>query len=196
MSGGMSNTAHGRSPSALSFGQSPIYFFSSECQVQHYRHGQPPHKQISSKPLRSVPLDLATSHAEEDAFPLYTESPTPALALQVSFLKRGGTQWDYHFVAADGRPISRSFGGKAQNIFLEARSKAMEKRDLASIAIMARMLGFGAMEGEFTSQLEKEYEVNMRECIKVALETSAVYQDMLLREHQENPSPVTSIFIV
>ncbi|KII92190.1 hypothetical protein PLICRDRAFT_27414 [Plicaturopsis crispa FD-325 SS-3] len=161
-----------------------------ECQVHDYKHGNPPHKQICSKPLRDAPLnfDFGSNAAEPERFPLYTKTPTPALRLQVHFLENDPTNADYHLTANQNGsslmkrfPSADDFDQKFKRMFLRARKKAMEERDLASIAVMDWML-YGSVEGDgykfgdFTPQLEKEYEVDMEECKKVAAETSLDYQ--------------------
>jgi hypothetical protein len=163
----------------------PYWLFASrECQVQDYKHGRPPHKQICSKPLREAPLDLATESKESDTFTLYTSTPTPALALQVYFLRRDEFQWDYCFVCDDGRPLCRTFHGSGKAIFLEARKKAFEQRDLASIAVMELMLNAqptvrdGILQN-YRPQIEKEYEVDIDMCRTVAMETSEDYKKIL-----------------
>lgn len=158
-------------------------FADRECQLRDYKHGLPPHKQICSKPLREAPLDLA-SESEESAFPLYTPSPTPALALQVYFLRRDKFEWDYSFICDDGRPLCKTFHSPGKAIFLEARKKALEQRDLASIAVMELMLNAeppvrDGVVYNYQNQIEKEYEVDIKVCRTLAMETSEDYRKLL-----------------
>jgi hypothetical protein len=50
-----------------------------------------------------------------------------------------------------------------KTIFLEARYKAMAEQDKTSIGVMLRILG-----PEYASQLEREYEVKIGDCMEAA----------------------------
>ncbi|KII95415.1 hypothetical protein PLICRDRAFT_213990 [Plicaturopsis crispa FD-325 SS-3] len=137
-----------------------VTYCSRECQIKDYKTGTPPHKVICSKILETSALPTE----EDDPFPLYTSKPSPELLLQVYFLRRDGPKWDYHLVLPGGRQTRmRKFHGGAADIFLEARAKAMREQDKVGVAIMRYMLG-----EDSEKQLEKEYEVDMKECFAIA----------------------------
>jgi hypothetical protein len=158
-----------------------------DCQVQDYKHGRPPHKQICSKPLREAPLDLASepTEAELEAIPLYTTTPTPALALQAFYLRRDQYVFDYYFTQTeDGKPVTITFHQPHKANFLEARKNAMEKHELPSIAVVELMLScrdssLTDESSNFVAQIEAEYEVDIEECRKEAVKRSKVYRELV-----------------
>jgi hypothetical protein len=87
-------------------------------------------------------------------------------------------------VRDDGRPLFPDFHSKDKSLFLQARKHATEYRDLASVAVMLVMLamsGNGVAYDCFAFQLAKEYEVDIDECYKITVHTSAGYRELLER---------------
>jgi hypothetical protein len=133
-----------------------------ECQIHHYREGKPPHRLSCSKPTPIVPITAET--ADPDPFPLYTKSPSPDLLLQVHLLQRDKQQHDYNLMLPGGTPMYRDIPpSHVKTIFLEARRKAMAEQDRTSIGVMRFILG-----SEYASQLEREYQVKIEDCVKAA----------------------------
>ncbi|KAL8278017.1 hypothetical protein RQP46_009649 [Phenoliferia psychrophenolica] len=153
-----------------------ITYCSRECQLKDYKHGNPPHKLICGKAMRSVdPVKLAEPSGAVD-FPLYTDRPSSKLAIQLIYLRRyahtGRGQYFYTQLES-GLPLQKSFGDGAP-IFEAIRRRAMAEQDLKGIAELEYFLHISidprseeTKEG-WTAQLEAEYEVRMVDARKAA----------------------------
>ena len=166
-----------------------------ECQTKAY----PPHKQICGVTLRSLDLSLApTSPSSSDddvptvgsaesllSLPLYTTTPTPALLLQVLFLKKD-VEVDYNYILSTAGGPSRYPMNipttSLRSLFLEARGKALGGGDKVSIGVMdlilrsAGVLPRGVGVDGITEQLEGEFEVDMMVCRRETLDKEGVFE--------------------
>lgn len=163
----------------------PSFRYLRKCQTYDWKSGNPPHKKLCGKLLGDLPFTFDGLDQEPlRSFTLYTTTPSPALRIQIEFLRREKGLWDYCYVQEDGRPLFKCFHDEFKTIFLKARKSAMESRDLASIAVMEILLNLSAPEGsedyrDFATQLEKEYEVDIGECKRVAERQNADYGQLL-----------------
>ncbi|KAL0569105.1 hypothetical protein V5O48_012866 [Marasmius crinis-equi] len=160
-----------------------VLYCSRECQTVDYRTGtdhSSPHKQICGKEyvdlkdddeLDSEPND--DTNIDPSLLPthLYTTKPSAALHTQYQYLKGPDSQTShYGLVLSNGKIIPARIQGLGGTIFLQMRKKAFEDRDLASIALMERILSLSLppnqkyKSGDCVYQLEKEFEVDMYEC--------------------------------
>ncbi|KAJ7858110.1 hypothetical protein B0H13DRAFT_2672622 [Mycena leptocephala] len=160
-----------------------VLYCSRDCQKVDYRQGKPPsrppHKASCGKthvdPIEeSLRVVDGTLHA--GALRFYTKTPTTALQAQVEFLERNNMA-HYGFARPNGRYVAHQIQGQGGVLFLQMRKEAMEEHNLASIALMERLLLLSIYPtdvytgGDYVWQLEREYEVDLGECHRLLVES-------------------------
>ncbi|KAL0956575.1 hypothetical protein HGRIS_002712 [Hohenbuehelia grisea] len=147
-----------------------VTYCSRDCQKEDYRNGDPPHKLVCSKSLRDVALPHVKTDSGLDPFPLYTDNPSAALLYQAHCLLRDDDKYSYYLTNEEcsdavGQNLEPTLGEN----FREVREKAMFERDLSSIARMYRVISTKLKDGDaqakLRAQLEREYEVDLDECV-------------------------------
>ncbi|KAJ6449401.1 hypothetical protein C8R47DRAFT_1230671 [Mycena vitilis] len=155
-----------------------VLYCSRDCQKVDYRVGSPPdrapHKSSCGKTHVDPTVDdedLAIVHSALDTktLRLYTKTPTTALQAQLDFLGRNPTA-HYGFRRKNGRYIAHQIQGEGGVLFLQMRKEVMEERNLASLAVMERLLLVSVYPtdvytaGDYVWQLEREYEADLQKC--------------------------------
>jgi hypothetical protein len=157
--------------------------FARDCQKVDYRQGKPPsrppHKASCGKthvdPIEEC-LRVVDGTLHAGALRIYTKTPTTALQAQVEFLERNNMA-HYGFARPNGRYIAHQIQGQGGVLFLQMRKEAMEEHNLASIALMERLLLLSIYPtdvytgGDYVWQLEREYEVDLGECHRLLVES-------------------------
>ncbi|KAJ7476764.1 hypothetical protein FB451DRAFT_1173621 [Mycena latifolia] len=169
-----------------------ILYCSKACQTVDYKQGnpptQPPHKLSCGKthvqPQDESPGSASPKLDRNQTLKLYTKSPTAALQAQVEFLAANGSAHYGFRRKKNGKYVAHHLDGKGSAIFLRLRAEALGRRDLASIALMEKLLALSALmsdvytPGDYVPQLEEEFEVDLEECHR-ALKRSARHQRVL-----------------
>ncbi|KAJ6525563.1 hypothetical protein DFH09DRAFT_1095612 [Mycena vulgaris] len=147
------------------FGSSTVPSNHRQCQTTDYKIGRPPtqpaHKLSCGKTHVEEPADeslaVVIRQLDRGDIKLYTKSPTTALQAQIQ--------------------------GKGGELFLQMRAEAMERRELASIALMEKLLAMSTLPtdlykvGDYVPQLEQEYEIDLEEC-HFALQRSVRHREL------------------
>lgn len=163
-----------------------------DCQKVDYKQGKPPsrtpHKASCGKThvdpaLGEEALKVVDGTLDTGTLRLYTPTPTTALQAQVDFLGRN-PEAHYGFARANGKYIPHQIQGQGGVLFLQMRKEALEERNLASIAVMERLLLLSNYPtdvykgGDYVWQLEREYEVDLDECHRILVESKR-HQDLI-----------------
>ncbi|KAJ7511721.1 hypothetical protein B0H11DRAFT_1952755 [Mycena galericulata] len=154
-----------------------VMYCSRDCQTVDWKQGNPPHKAACGKThvddLRAVDGSL-----DSDTLRLYTPTPTAALQAQIEFLARN-VKAHYGFRREkNGKYIAHQIQGEGGVLFLQMRKEAMEQRDLASIALMEKILLFSLYPtdqykgGDYVAQIEREYDVDLEECHRLLTDSA------------------------
>ncbi|KAJ7710039.1 hypothetical protein B0H16DRAFT_1631038 [Mycena metata] len=169
-----------------------VLYCSKDCQKVDYKQGKPPsrppHKASCGKTHVDPAFDeeaLRVVHnaLDRDALRLYTTTPTTALQAQVDFLGRN-PEAHYGFARENGKYIPHQIQDQGGVLFLQMRKEALEEWNLASIAVMERLLLFFIYPtdvykgGDYVWQLEREYEVDLDECHRLLVESKR-HQDLV-----------------
>jgi hypothetical protein len=135
---------------------------------------------ICGKPLNSV--DLVQSKSSSSPAPssstvqfnLYTTAPTPELRMQIFCLGQPDEPLQHYNFLKDGRRAPVTFQhSPVADLFLSMRLQAIGQQDLCAIGVMdllLRTMGAPSIPGtatsveDWTTQLEKEYQVDIWIC--------------------------------
>ncbi|KAK7055155.1 hypothetical protein R3P38DRAFT_2845450 [Favolaschia claudopus] len=176
-------------------GNTRILYCSKACQVVDYKDGrppnQPPHKRSCGRnhlePSDNPPVDPSLLPVirvlDSEHIKLYTDTPTTALQAQLEFLTNNCSAHYGFRRPKNGKYVAHQIQGMGGELFLQMRAEAMERREPASIALMEKLLAMSIFPtnlytaGQYVSQLETEYEVDLEECHR-ALERSARHESL------------------
>ncbi|KAJ6525525.1 hypothetical protein DFH09DRAFT_1328885 [Mycena vulgaris] len=162
-----------------------------QCQTTDYKIGRPPtqpaHKLSCGKTHVEEPADeslaVVIRQLDRGDIKLYTKSPTTALQAQVEFLANNSSAHYGCRRLKNGKYVAHQIQGKGGELFLQMRAEAMERRELASIALMEKLLAISTLPtdlykvGDYVPQLEQEYEIDLEEC-HFALQRSVRHREL------------------
>ncbi|KAK7054138.1 hypothetical protein R3P38DRAFT_2855084 [Favolaschia claudopus] len=183
-------------------GNARILYCSKACQIADYKYGrppnQPPHKRTCGKthvePAETDESLLPVSRPfDREEMTVYSKTPTTALQGQIEFLSNNNLAHYGFRRPKNGKYVAHSIQGKGGELFLQMRAEAIGRHEMASIAFMEKLLAMSIhptdfyKPGDYVSQLELEYDVDLDECHQ-ALQASVRHQD-LFREWAEWAAP-------